>query len=414
MQKGKKTKTDTSVGRKENANMFEINGKYNIAKVFTDNIDNTTISQIINLLNQPFVTDSKIRIMPDCHAGAGCVIGTTMTIQDKVVPNLVGVDIGCGMLAVKLEETEIDLRQLDEVINRYVPSGFNVHDCEMFRSDANKIFAPVNLSLAFRSLGTLGGGNHFIELNRDDTGALWLVIHTGSRHLGLEVAHYYQELGYKNLKSDNTRHKIEDLITQLKAQGREKEIQKLITAIKREEPAVPKDLCYVEGTALESYLHDIRYVQNHAKLNRKCIADIILDRMKLHEVDSIETIHNYIDVEHKILRKGSVSAQLGERLIIPINMRDGSLLCTGKGNPDWNESAPHGAGRILSRGSAKEKINLKEFQDSMKGIYSTSVVESTIDEAPMVYKPINEIVENIRDTVDVDMIIKPIYNFKAH
>lgn len=365
--------------------MFEINGKYNIAKVFTDNIDNTTISQIINLLNQPFVTDSKIRIMPDCHAGAGCVIGTTMTIQDKVVPNLVGVDIGCGMLAVKLEETEVDLRQLDEVINRYVPSGFNVHDREMFRSDANKIFAPVNLSLAFRSLGTLGGGNHFIELNRDDTGALWLVIHTGSRLLGLEVAHYYQELGYKN-----------------------------ITAIKREEPAIPKDLCYVEGTALESYLHDIRYAQNHAKLNRKCIADIILDKMKLHEVDSIETIHNYIDVEHEILRKGSVSAQLGERLIIPINMRDGSLLCTGKGNSDWNESAPHGAGRILSRGSAKEKINLKEFQDSMEGIYSTSVVESTIDEAPMVYKPINEIMENIRDTVDVDMVIKPIYNFKAH
>lgn len=395
--------------------MLELTGKYNMAKVFTDNIDATTISQIINLLNQPFVANSKIRIMPDCHAGAGCVIGTTMTIQDKIVPNLVGVDIGCGMLATKLEETEIDLKQLDETINRYVPSGFNVHDTAKFKSKADKIIAPIDIALAFRSLGTLGGGNHFIELDRDDAGALWLVIHTGSRHLGLEVAHHYQELGYKNLKQGCVRDESKAIIESLKAQGKEKEIQKTLTALhKNTEPKIPKDLCYVDGSTMDAYLHDMYYTQNHAKLNRKAIADIILDKMGLHMTDSIETIHNYIDIEHKILRKGSVSACAGERLIIPINMRDGSLLCTGHGNPDWNNSAPHGAGRILSRSEAKDKISFKDFEDSMKGIYSTSVVESTIDESPMAYKPLDEIMRNIKATVDIDTIIKPIYNFKAH
>lgn len=395
--------------------MLELTGKYNTAKVFTDNIDTTTISQIINLLNQPFVADSKIRIMPDCHAGAGCVIGTTMTIQDKIVPNLVGVDIGCGMLATKLEETEIDLKQLDETINRYVPSGFNVHDTAKFKSKADKIIAPIDIALAFRSLGTLGGGNHFIELDRDDAGALWLVIHTGSRHLGLEVAHHYQELGYKNLKQGYVRDESKAIIESLKVQGKEKEIQKTLTALhKNTEPKIPKDLCYVDGSTMDAYLHDMYYTQNHAKLNRKAIADIILDKMELHMTDSIETIHNYIDIEHKILRKGSVSACAGERLIIPINMRDGSLLCTGHGNPDWNNSAPHGAGRILSRSEAKDKISFKDFEDSMKGIYSTSVVESTIDESPMAYKPLDEIIRNIKDTVDIDTVIKPIYNFKAH
>lgn len=395
--------------------MLELTGKYNTAKVFTDNIDATTISQIINLLNQPFVADSKIRIMPDCHAGAGCVIGTTMTIQDKIVPNLVGVDIGCGMLATKLEETEIDLKQLDETINRYVPSGFNVHDTAKFKSKADKIIAPINIALAFRSLGTLGGGNHFIELDRDDAGALWLVIHTGSRHLGLEVAHHYQELGYKNLKQGCVQDESKAIIESLKAQGREKEIQKTLTALhKNTEPKIPKDLCYVDGSTMDAYLHDMYYTQNHAKLNRKAIADIILDKMGLYMTDSIEIIHNYIDIEHKILRKGSVSACAGERLIIPINMRDGSLLCTGHGNPDWNNSAPHGAGRILSRSEAKDKISFKDFEDSMKGIYSTSVVESTIDESPMAYKPLDEIIRNIKATVDIDTIIKPIYNFKAH
>lgn len=395
--------------------MLELTGKYNTAKVFTDNIDATTISQIINLLNQPFVADSKIRIMPDCHVGAGCVIGTTMTIQDKIVPNLVGVDIGCGMLATKLEETEIDLKQLDETINRYVPSGFNVHDTAKFKSKADKIIAPIDIALAFRSLGTLGGGNHFIELDRDDAGALWLVIHTGSRHLGLEVAHHYQELGYKNLKQGYVREESKAIIESLKAQGKEKEIQKTLTALhKNTEPKIPKDLCYVDGSTMDEYLHDMYYTQNHAKLNRKAIADIILDKMGLHMTDSIETIHNYIDIEHKILRKGSVSACAGERLIIPINMRDGSLLCTGHGNPDWNNSAPHGAGRILSRSEAKDKILFKDFEESMKGIYSTSVVESTIDESPMAYKPLNEIIRNIKDTVNIDTVIKPIYNFKAH
>ena len=334
--------------------MLELKGKYNIAKVFTDNVDNETISQVIELLNQDYIKDAKIRIMPDCHAGAGCVIGTTMTISDKVCPNLVGVDIGCGMLAVRIAEKDIDLPKLDDVINAYVQAGFNVNEEPLGNfSHLKDLVAPADISLAYRSIGRLGGGNHFIELDKDDDGNLWLVIHTGSRHLGLEVAKHYQELAYKQLKD--------------------------INALKMHEPHIPKSLCYVSGQAFKDYIHDMD-----------------------------------IDTKNLILRKGSVSARDGEKLIIPINMRDGSLICVGKGNPDWNYSAPHGAGRILSRSEAKDAVGIDEFRKSMKGIYSSSVMESTIDESPMVYKPMEEIMENIKDTVDIVKVIKPVYNFKAH
>lgn len=395
--------------------MLELKGKYNTAKVFTDNVDNETISQVIELLNQDYINDAKIRIMPDCHAGAGCVIGTTMTITDKVCPNLVGVDIGCGMLAVRILEKDVDLLKLDDVINTYVPAGFNVNDEPLGNfSHLNDLVAPADVSLAYRSIGSLGGGNHFIELDKDDDGNLWLVIHTGSRHLGLEVAKYYQELAYKQLKDSDVGGKIKAVIADMKAKGKEKEIEKTIQALKMQEPHIPKSLCYVSGQAFKDYIHDMEIVQKHAELNRKYIADTVIKKMGWHICEEFQTIHNYIDTKNLILRKGSVSARDGEKLIIPINMRDGSLICVGKGNPDWNYSAPHGAGRILSRSEAKDAIGIDEFRESMKGIYSSSVMESTIDESPMVYKPMEEIMENIKDTVDIVKVIKPVYNFKAH
>lgn len=397
--------------------MKELFGKYNSAKVFTDNIDIATTDQISQLLDMPFMADCLIRIMPDCHAGKGCVVGTTIQIKDKVVPNLVGVDIGCGMLAVKLKDTEIDLVKLDETIRKYVPSGFSIHDQTI--KDFNKFsqfICPIDTDYASRSIGTLGGGNHFIEIDRsENTSALWLVIHTGSRHLGVEVCEYYQNLAIENLKG-----KVKDTITTtiatLSAAGREKEISEHIQKIKESSKGIPNDLCYVSGQDFENYLNDMKLAQEYAKLNRRTIADIILSMMDLKENrdETFDTIHNYINMDDMILRKGSISARNGEKVIIPMNMRDGSLICLGVGNPDWNYSAPHGAGRILSRAAAKELIPMSDFVNSMEGIYSTSVVMETIDEAPMAYKPMEEIISNIGDTVTITDVIKPIYNFKAH
>lgn len=411
--------------------MFELSGKYNTCKIFTDNCDNETISQLTDLLNQESVKGSKIRIMPDTHAGKGCVIGTTMTLQDKVIPNLVGVDIGCGMLAIKLKEKEIDLKLLDEVINEYIPAGFEIHEDPVSRSSADKIIAPVDVDKAFKSISSLGGGNHFIEIDRDSHGNLWLVVHTGSRHLGIEVCEYYQNRAYEKLqesaKGGSLKQLINSTISELKTAHREKEISKQIEKIKADyerenNTKVPRELAYLIGQDFDDYIHDMQLTQQHAAINRKCIADTIITKMDLHSVnkdccydeDYFDTIHNYIDCDNMILRKGSVSAELGERLIIPMNMRDGSLICIGKGNPDWNYSAPHGAGRIMSRSQAKDKVNLVDFEESMKGIYSTSVCTSTIDESPFVYKPMQEIMDNIKDTVEIVDIIKPIYNFKAH
>lgn len=394
--------------------MLELQGKYNKAKVFTDNIDNETISQVIQLLNQPYIADSQIRIMPDTHAGAGCVIGTTMTLTDKVCPNLVGVDIGCSVSAFQLEETDVNLQKLDEIINQYVPSGFNIHERAIATSPIKDMIAPINVDQALKSLGTLGGGNHFLEVDRDEQGHLWLVVHTGSRHLGIEVCKHYQNLAYKQHKSHDIQKKIQQTIAKLKSEGKKRDIENAIKILKMQEPNIPKDLCYVTGQDFKNYLHDMKLTQEHARINHQTIANIIVSKMNWHIVDEIHTMHNYIDTENKILRKGAVSAQARERLIIPINMRDGSLICIGKGNPDWNYSAPHGAGRIMSRSEAKDLVDMEEFTDSMKGIYSTSVVESTKDESPFAYKPMQEIMDNVQDTVEIQSVIKPIYNFKAH
>ena len=393
--------------------MFELFGKHNTCKVFTNNCDNETISQIIELLNQESVANSQIRIMPDTHAGKGCVIGTTMTITDKVIPNLVGVDIGCGMYAIKLEETEIDCEKLDKVIRQYIPSGFSIHDRAITRSNIDKIIAPIDVDRAMKSLGTLGGGNHFIEVDRGNDGKLWLVIHTGSRHLGIEVCKYYQDLAYNKIRNNGIREKIDATIARLKAEGKHHEIENTIKILKMQAGPIPKDLCYIEGEDFYNYINDMKITQEHAKINRYTIASQILQHMNLHEIEIFDTIHNYIDTDNMILRKGSISAQANEKVIIPMNMRDGSLICIGKGNPDWNYSAPHGAGRIMSRNQAREQVSLEEFKVSMKDIFSTCVNENTIDESPMVYKPMNEIIENIKDTVDIIDIIKPIYNFKA-
>ena len=402
--------------------MIELKGKYNNCKVYTDNIDNETISQLINLLNQEFIKDNTIRIMPDCHAGKGCVIGTTMTIKDKIVPNLVGVDIGCGMSAIKLKEKEIDYTKLDEIIHKYVPSGCNIHkEIKQNFDELDKVIAPINKNNALKSIGTLGGGNHFIECDIDNDNNLWLVVHTGSRHLGIEVCDYYQNLAYEHLKNKinggdlNT--KKRELISKYKQTGREKEISSALRKLDEDYreifPNVPKELAYVEEEDMKKYLHDMNIVQKYAKKNREVIVNNIVKNMNLTIVESFDTIHNYIDIDNMILRKGSISAQAGEKVIIPMNMRDGSLICMGKGNSDWNYSAPHGAGRILSRSKAKNIIDFKDFEESMRGIYTTSVALSTIDESPFVYKPMNEIIKNIKETVDIVSCIKPVYNYKA-
>lgn len=402
--------------------MIEVRGKYNSCKVYTDNVDNETIGQLTALMNQEFIKDNKVRIMPDCHAGKGCVIGTTISLSDKVVPNLVGVDVGCGMLAVKLGDKTLDKPELDSVIKQYIPSGFDIHSEAVASSNADKIIAPVDVEKAYNSLGTLGGGNHFIEVDIDKDGYLWLVIHTGSRHLGIEICEYYQRLAYENLQlrangGKTLKELNKELVAEYTKAGRKKEISKALKKLREKYKSthveVPYELAYLDGQAMQDYLHDMKLAQEHAKINRSVIADRIIRYAKLREVERFDTIHNYVDVNNMILRKGSISAQLGEKVIIPMNMRDGSLICVGKGNADWNYSAPHGAGRILSRSKARDTISMTEYEKSMQGIYTTCVSRGTVDESPMAYKPMQEIIDNIQDTVEVVDIIKPVYNFKA-
>ena len=397
--------------------MIELQGKFGTAKVFTDVVDNESISQVINLLNQPYVSGSKLRMMPDIHAGAGCTIGTTMTISDKVCPNLVGVDIGCGMETIRIKEAHIEPQKLDKVIRFGIPSGFGIRtNPHRYAKDIDltKLFCAknVNIERAYNSIGTLGGGNHFIEANRDDGGNIYVVVHSGSRHLGLEIANFYQEAAYKSLSS-YSREEIDEVIRQLKDEGRQSEIQDKLGEMKAKKPSVPKPLVYVEGALFDQYIHDMKIAQRFAEINRMAMMDVIVKEMGFHVVEQFTTIHNYIDTDKMILRKGAVSAQNGERLLIPINMRDGSLICTGKGNEDWNFSAPHGAGRLMSRSAAKETFTVSEFKKQMEGVYTTSVGRSTLDECPMAYKGMDDIVNNIEPTVRIDAIIKPIYNFKA-
>lgn len=398
--------------------MIELNGKYNSAKVFTDVIDQGAISQIIELCNQPVSMNSNIAIMPDVHAGAGCTIGTTMTVTDKIVPNLVGVDIGCGMETVKLKEKHIELQKLDKLIYEKIPSGFDVRDKAHRYNDKICLtdlycYEHINPIRAERSIGTLGGGNHFIEADKGEDGSIYIVIHSGSRHLGVETAKYYQEEAYKRLNGSSKKD-IDELIVRMKSDGMEKQIQSEITKLKNTKfTDVPKHLAYCEDELFEQYIHDMKIVQQFAMLNRQAMMDEIIKGMHLHVAEQFTTIHNYIDTETMILRKGAVSAQAGEKLLIPINMRDGSLICTGKGNPDWNCSAPHGAGRLMSRSMAKQSFTVSEFKKQMNGIYTTSVNAQTLDECPMAYKSIDDIIGNIGDTAEINEIIKPVYNFKA-
>ena len=384
----------------------------NEVKVFTETFENEAYEQVKALANFEPYQNAKIRIMPDSHAGKGCTIGTTMTIIDKVTPNLVGVDIGCGMLVIELKEREIDLKELDMVIHEHIPSGFNTHLTPILSFDFKNLRSAehVNIERANLSIGSLGGGNHFIEVDKSEDGRLYLVIHSGSRNLGVGVCSYYQDLAYEKL--NNLSAKKKELIESLKAQGREKDINDEIRKLKK--PKFSKELAYVEGQDFEDYINDMEFVQQFASLNRKTIAELIVGYMGWQTVDSFETIHNYIDTKNMILRKGAVSAQKDERFIVPINMRDGSLICIGKGNDDWNYSAPHGAGRLMSRSNAKEAISMDEYRDAMNGIYTTSVNEDTIDEAPQVYKPIGEIIHAISPTADIVEVIKPIYNYKAN
>lgn len=394
-------------------------------KIFTDNIEPQALNQIYTLIKQPAFSECKVRIMPDVHAGAGCVIGFTADLGDKVIPNIVGVDIGCGMETVELGNIGIDLAKLDEVIRKYVPNGRNVHETEDSFSESiiNQLYCKdrlKNVDWLKRSCGTLGGGNHFIEIDIDDNGNKYLVIHSGSRNIGKQVAEIYQQMAIDDLSGANDLEaETKKLIEDYKRTGRQKDIQRGIAELKRKfQPklSVPKELSYLTGEHREMYLHDMKLCQEFAVRNRWNIADSICRNMwdvSVSSYDYFSTIHNYIEHDTNIVRKGAISAKEGETVLIPINMRDGCVIGRGKGNADWSYSAPHGAGRVMSRSKAKETVSLEEFEQSMQGIYTTSVNRSTIDESPMAYKPIDEIVANIQDTVEIVKIIKPIYNFKA-
>ena len=392
-----------------------INKIGNETKIFADTFEYEAYDQVKALANFEPYLNAKIRVMPDAHVGKGCTVGTTLTITDKVTPNLVGVDIGCGMLTTQLKENEVDLPKLDRVIKQEIPSGFAVRKeaVESFDFSGLRCAKHADLERALLSIGTLGGGNHFIELNKGEDGSLYLVIHSGSRHLGVNVWKYYQDLAWKNVNemSSVRRKRIEELKRELKKEGREKDIKEELKKLRK--PSANKELAYLEGKEFDDYINDMKIVQRFASVNRAAMAKVIFEKMGWHVEDQFETVHNYIDIQHKIVRKGAVSAREGEMLLIPINMRDGSLICRGKGNEDWNYSAPHGAGRLMSRSKAKELLSMEEYTESMKGIYTSSVNKSTLDEAPQAYKPMHEIINTIEDTAEVIEIIKPIYNFKA-
>ena len=400
--------------------MFEIKGNVSTAICYAKVVEDEAIEQIRRMCDYELTKNSRVRIMPDVHSGKGCTIGTTMTVTDKACPNIVGVDIGCGMYTVKLAEKELDFVRIDEAAH-YIPSGMNTWEGRIERFDLTGLRCYRSLrdsKRLERSLGTLGGGNHFIEIDKATDGTCYLVIHSGSRNLGKQVAEIYQRLAVDlHAGKENYFIRRDEIIRTYKAEGRRSEIQRALKNLEKEYrakiPDVPEDLCWLYGTFLEDYLHDVEICQQFARRNREKMAEILLERTGMTGVEAFHTIHNYIDTNEMILRKGAIAAHAGEKVLIPINMRDGSVLAVGKGNPEWNFSAPHGAGRIMSRSKAKEALDLEAYKAAMSGIYTTSVNEKTIDEAPMAYKSINDIIDVIRESVDIVDIMKPVYNFKA-
>jgi RNA-splicing ligase RtcB len=400
--------------------VLEIKGKVNTALCYAKVVEDEAIEQIRRMCDYSMTEGSKIRIMPDVHSGKGCTIGTTMTIIDKAVPNVVGVDIGCGMYTVNLGQRSIDFEAVDEAAH-YIPSGMNVWEGRQERFDLTglKCYRELKDSKRLeRSLGTLGGGNHFIEIDESADGAKYLIIHSGSRNLGKQVAEIYQRLAINlNRGYGEYYEKRDEIIRTYKEQGRKNEIQEALKQLHAQvyesETSMPEDLCYLSGKYLDDYLHDVEICQAFAKRSREKMAEIILERTGMTAVDSFHTIHNYIDTDEMILRKGAIAAHNGEKVLIPINMRDGSVLAIGKGNPEWNYSAPHGAGRLMSRTKAKENLSIDEYKKTMEGVYSTSINENTLDEAPMAYKSLEDIIDVIRESVDVIDVMKPIFNFKA-
>ncbi len=399
---------------------IEIKGKVNTAICYARVVEDEAIEQIRRMCDYIITEGSRIRIMPDVHAGKGCTIGTTMTINDKAVPNIVGVDIGCGMYTVSLGKVDIDFENVDEAAH-YIPSGMDVWEGRQERFDLTKLNCYRYLRDSRRlerSLGTLGGGNHFIEIDETGDGNKYLIVHSGSRNLGKQVAEYYQRLamnldrGYGDYLE-----KRDEIIRSYKEQGRKSEIQSALKdlhwQVYESKTSIPDDLCYLSDKYLAKYLHDVEICQNFAKRNRELMAEIILERTGMTSLEAFHTIHNYIDVDEMILRKGAIAAHSGEKVLIPINMRDGSVLAVGKGNPEWNYSAPHGAGRLMSRTAAKNNLSLDEYKEMMKGVYSTSINENTLDEAPMAYKRLEDIIDVIKESVDIIEVMKPIYNFKA-
>ena len=401
--------------------MIEIKGKINTAICYATVVEDDAIEQVRRMCDYPMTEGSKIRIMPDVHSGKGCTIGTTMTITDKAVPNVVGVDIGCGMYTVNLGKADIDYEKVDEAAH-FIPSGKNVWEGRQERFDLTGLACYRELKdtkRLERSLGTLGGGNHFIEIDEAADGTKYLVIHSGSRNLGKQVAEIYQQLAI-NLNRGYGKYleQREEIIRTYKEQGRRAEIQQALKELKwqvhESETSMPEDLCYLSGKYLEDYLHDVKICQDFARRNREKMAEVLLERTKITGGEAFHTVHNYIDTDEMILRKGAIAAHAGEKVLIPINMRDGSVLAVGKGNSEWNYSAPHGAGRLMSRMKAKEKLSMEEYRESMQGIYTTSVNENTLDEAPQAYKSLGDIIDVIRESVDVIEVMKPVYNFKAN
>ncbi len=398
--------------------MLEIKGKVNTALCYANVIEDEAVEQIRRMCDYEFTEGSRIRIMPDVHAGKGCTIGTTMTVTDKAVPNIVGVDIGCGMYTVNLGKADLDFEKIDEAAH-FIPSGMNIWEGRQEKFDLQELrcYRELrNMKWLERSLGTLGGGNHFIEVEQGSDGTKYLVIHTGSRNLGKQVAEIYQQLAVDLNKGKETYFTQRDeIIRTYKEQGRRKEIQAALDAIawKKRETTMPEDLCYLYGSWFEDYLHDVEICQRFARRNREKIAEVLLGRTGMTGSGAFHTIHNYIDTDEMILRKGAIAAHKGEKVLIPINMRDGSILATGRGNEEWNFSAPHGAGRLMSRTKAKNTLSMEEYREVMEGIYTTSVNEATLDEAPMAYKSLDDIIGVIRESVDVTEVLKPVYNFKA-